>query len=120
LAELRLLHLLACRSPRRRSAEAATGVEEEGFMAAAVEEDSTGAAVGFMAVAEAVGTSLAGVEDALMAAGAFTAAGREWRREWAETRTAGWAEVRTAGAEARTAGWADMGVVRRRRPPEIG
>ncbi len=56
-------------------------------------------------MAVAAGTSLAGVEDALMAAGPFPAAGREWRREW---------------AEARPAGWADMGVVRGRRPPEIG
>jgi hypothetical protein len=110
------LHLLVCRTPQRRSAEgveAATGAAEEGFMAVAGEEGSTGAEeVGFMAVA--AGTSLAGVEDALMAAGAFTAARREWRREW---------------AEARPAGWADMGAVRRtisgtgmagRRPPEIG
>jgi len=97
-----------------------------GFMAAVVEEDSTAAEE--EGLVEAVGTSLAGVQDALMVAVAFAAAGREWRREWAETRMAGWAEtrtaewaeVRTAGAEARMAGWADMGVVQRRRPPEIG
>jgi len=72
-------------------------------MAVVAEEGSTGAEEeGFTVVA--VGTSLA-AEDALMAAGAFAVAGREWRRGW---------------AEARTAGWADMGVVRRRRPAEIG
>ena len=82
-----------------------------GFMAAVVEEDSTAAEE--EGLVEAVGTSLAGVQDALMVAVAFAAAGREWRREWAEARTAGW-------EEAPTAGWADMGVLRRRRPAEIG
>jgi len=84
--------------------EAATVAAAEDFMAVVAEEGSTGAEEeGFTVVA--VGTSLAGAEDALMAAGAFAVAGREWRRGW---------------AEARTAGWADMGVVRRRRPAEIG